>query len=95
METEMQTRLSVKEEGSVPEGYSTVKLMENREAISEDAHQCHYCTDFAYFSLIHCSRCNMNYCIWHNVMCGCNVPFVQLVYRFSTEELRAYKAKVA
>ena len=28
-------------------------------------------------------------------MCGCNVPFVQLVYRFSTEELRAYKAKVA
>ena len=95
METEMQTRLSVKAEGEVPEGYSTVKLMENRDAISEDAHQCHYCTDFAYFSLIHCSRCSTNYCIWHNVMCGCNVPAVQLVYRFSSEEIRSYKAKVA
>ena len=28
-------------------------------------------------------------------MCGCNVPAVQLVYRFSSEEIRSYKAKVA
>jgi len=91
----MLTRLSVKEEGSVPAGYSTVKQMENREAVPEDAHQCHYCTDFAYFSLIHCSKCNLNYCIWHNVMCGCNVPAVQLLYRFSSEELKAYKARIA
>ena len=95
METELQTRMSVKQVGEVPAGYSTVKLMENREEVSEDAHQCQYCTDFAYFSLIHCSKCNINYCIWHNVLCGCNVPAVQLVYRFSTEEIRSYKARIA
>ena len=79
----------------MPAGYSTVVTMPNRDAVTEDAHQCHYCTDFAYFSLIHCSRCKINYCIWHNVHCGCNVPAVQLVYRFSTDELRSYKAKIA
>ena len=38
MESEMQTRLSVKHPEEVPAGYSTVKLMENREAVNEDAH---------------------------------------------------------
>ena len=30
MENEMQTRLSVKDPGEVPSGYTTVKLLENR-----------------------------------------------------------------
>ena len=34
------------------ESYQVTKLLENREQIPEDAHQCHYCTDFAYFSMI-------------------------------------------
>lgn len=27
-------------------------------------------------------------------MCGCNVPAVQLIYRFSSDEIRSYKAKI-
>ena len=61
----------------------------------EDAHQCNFCTDFAYFSQIRCSKCNICYCIWHNVHCGCNVPAVQLVYRFSSQEIKDLKAKIA
>ena len=80
----MKTRLSVKEKQEVPTGYTITKLMENRDQIAEDAHQCQYCTDFAYFSLLRCSHCNIHYCIWHNVLCGCNAPSIQLVYRFST-----------
>lgn len=91
MEEEMRTRLSVKDPSELPAGYSIVKAMPNREQVPEDAHQCHYCTDFAYFSLINCTNCNINYCIWHNVHCGCNVPAVQLIYRFSNEELRSLK----
>lgn len=95
MEEEMRTRLSVKDPSELPAGYNIVKAMPNREQVSEDAHQCHFCTDFAYFSLIHCSKCDINYCIWHNVHCGCNVPAVQLIYRFSNEELRTFKQIVA
>ena len=91
MEEEMKTRLSVKKANELPPNYKTTVLMENREQVAEDAHQCNYCTDFAYFSLIHCTRCKINYCIWHNVMCGCNVPSVQLVYRFATEELQRFR----
>ena len=69
--------------------------MPNRDQVPEDAHQCHFCTDFAYFSQIRCSKCNICYCIWHNVHCGCSVPAVQLVYRFSVKELRDMKAKIA
>ena len=94
MEEEMKTRLSVKAADELPPGYSTVKLMENRDTVTEDAHQCQYCTDFAYFSLIQCSKCSIHYCIWHNVHCGCNVPAVQLVYRFSTHELKSFRAKI-
>ena len=78
----------------MPAGYSTVVTMPNRDAVTEDAHQCHYCTDFAYFSLIQCSRCRISYCIWHNVHCGCNVPAVQLVYRFTNKELRQFKQQI-
>jgi len=70
-------------------------MLENRENVTEDAHQCHYCTDFAYFSMIVCKNCNIHYCIWHNVHCGCTVPVVQLVYRFSTEEIKLYKTKIS
>lgn len=34
--------------------YVLVKVMEDRDAVSEDKHQCNYCTDFAYCSMIHC-----------------------------------------
>ena len=30
-------------------------LMPNRQQVSEDAHQCFYCTDFCYLSMIRCS----------------------------------------
>ena len=76
MENEMQTRLSVKASSEVPAGYTTVKQLENRDTVTEDAHQCHFCTDFAYFSMIVCSNCKFHYCIWHNVHCGCTVPAV-------------------
>jgi len=28
------------------------EIMENRDEVSEDDHQCYYCTDFAYLSMI-------------------------------------------
>mmetsp|Transcript_31453 Transcript_31453/g.39089 ORF Transcript_31453/g.39089 Transcript_31453/m.39089 type:complete len:120 (+) Transcript_31453:1684-2043(+) len=95
MEAEMMTRLSVKDHKELPASYSTVIDMPNRESVMEDAHQCHFCTDFAYLSLIRCSQCEISYCIWHNVHCGCNVPAVQLIYRFSNKELRSFKAKIS
>lgn len=45
--------------------YKIFTILENREKVSEDAHQCHFCTDFCYLSMIKCSSCNTTYCIWH------------------------------
>ena len=28
------------------------ELMKDRDSVAEDAHQCYYCTDFAYMSVI-------------------------------------------
>ncbi len=67
--------------------YEMTKLMEQRDKVSEDAHQCHYCTDFAYTSMIYCEFCQINYCTSHSFMCGCAVPSLSLVYRYSNEEL--------
>ena len=86
--------MSVKQPGDLPEGYSAVTLMTNRDQVAEDAHQCNFCTDFSYLSVIVCSNCNIHYCIWHNIHCGCNVPAVQLIYRFSSQEIRQYRAKI-
>ena len=68
--------------------------MEARETVPEDAHQCQFCTDFAYASMLSCSKCKFQYCICHGLMCGCPVPLVQLVYRWTTEELQNMLAKV-
>ena len=38
MESEMQTRLSVKQPGDLPEGFEAVTLMKNRDQVAEDAH---------------------------------------------------------
>jgi len=67
--------------------YEICTLMADRDKVSEDAHQCHYCTDFAYTSMIHCEFCQINYCTSHSFMCGCAVPSLSLVYRYSNEEL--------
>ena len=64
------------------------ELLPNREKVAEDAHQCFYCTDFAYASMIKCTRCVRQYCIYHGLLCGCGKPHVSLVYRHSSEELQ-------
>ena len=38
MEDAMRQRLAVKAPGEVPAGYTTVKQMENRDRVAEDAH---------------------------------------------------------
>ena len=35
--------------------YKIFTILENREKVPEDAHQCHFCTDFCYLSMIKCS----------------------------------------
>ena len=87
----METRLAVKKPHELPPNYQTSKIMDNRDQVTEDAHQCHYCTDFAYMSMINCRNCKINYCIWHGVMCGCSVPKIQLIYRFSSDEMHRFK----
>lgn len=64
--------------------------MEDRENVPEDAHQCHYCTDWCYSSMIHCESHQINYCTHHNFRCGCAVPALRLVYRFSNDELAQF-----
>ena len=61
--------------------------MEDRENVAEDKHQCNYCTDFTYASMVHCEFCQFNYCLSHSFMCGCAAPTLSLVYRYTTEEL--------
>ena len=74
--------------------YKTFTLLEDREKVAEDAHQCHYCTDFAYLSMIKCDSCKIHYCIWHQFQCGCCVPDVKLVYRWSNKELEQMLQKI-
>lgn len=45
--------------------YMLVHNMENRDAVPEDAHQCNFCTDLAYSSMVHCEYCQINYCTSH------------------------------
>lgn len=74
--------------------YRAVNLLDNREKVAEDSHQCHYCTDFAYLSMIKCKSCNVVYCTWHQFQCGCCVPDISLVYRYSTKELEQMLQKI-
>jgi histone demethylase JARID1 len=39
--------------------------MANRENVAEDQHQCYYCTDFCYVSLIKCKNHKIHYCLFH------------------------------
>ena len=71
------------------QNYKMIKMLENREKTAEDAHQCRYCTDFTYLSMVKCNKCDIQFCIWHTFQCGCSVPHIQLVYRYSNEELAA------
>jgi hypothetical protein len=61
--------------------------MEDRENVAEDAHQCKFCTDFAYLSLVHCTVHNYDYCIQHKLLCGCKGTDVKVIYRYSNAEL--------
>ena len=69
-------------------------MIQGRDKVSEDAHQCIYCVDFGYASFITCSRCKVHYCIKHAFMCGCAAPHVHLQYRFSNYELADYLRKI-
>jgi tRNA A22 N-methylase len=61
--------------------------MADREKVAEDAHQCFYCTDFAYLGMVQCKHHKNHYCVMHQVMCGCPRENLTLVYRFTTKEL--------
>ena len=51
---------------NVPEYMNiTFKMMEKREEVPEDNHQCFYCTDFAFMSMFHCKHHKINYCLYH------------------------------
>eukprot|EP00347_Sterkiella_histriomuscorum_P022301 403330965 len=63
------------------------QMMSNRDQVAEDEHQCQYCTDFTYISMIKCSVHNFSYCLQHQLMCGCPVPSLSIIYRYSTMEL--------
>jgi hypothetical protein len=69
-------------------------IMENEASVPEDSHQCHYCTDFAYASMLLCGSCKFQYCIYHGLMCGCEPPILKLVYRFATSELDSMLGKI-
>jgi len=58
----------------------------------QDEHPCHYCIDFCYLSLLECKKCQINYCIRHGKICGCDS--VRLVYRFSTRVLTELLGKL-
>lgn len=64
--------------------------MNNREEIAEDAHQCFYCTDFAYMSVVSCKQHKIHYCLYHDFMCGCSNTGLDIIYRYSTKELEQY-----
>lgn len=68
--------------------------MEDRENVAEDAHQCNYCTDFAYLSVLRCKNHKIKYCINHGLVCGCPIENIQLVYRYSTKELEKLDQKI-
>ena len=40
-------------------------LLADREEVPEDAHQCYYCTDFAYLSMVQCKHHKIHYCLLH------------------------------
>ena len=66
------------------------KMMENRDKIGEDEHQCHFCTDFCYLSLIKCRHCKIFFCVNHKNACGCSLDRLELVYRYSMRELQQF-----
>ena len=39
--------------------YKPITVMENRDKVPEDRHQCKFCTDFAYASMIKCNVCKI------------------------------------
>jgi hypothetical protein len=51
--------------GGHPTRYAKTMIMENRDNVAEDAHQCYYCTDFAYMSLVKCTHHKIHYCLYH------------------------------
>jgi hypothetical protein len=61
----------------------------------EDAHQCFYCTDFAFLSLVYCKTHKFNYCIYHELQCKCPSTQLRLLYRYTNEELAAMEASIA
>jgi len=65
----------------------TIRMMPNREHIQEDAYQCYYCTDFCYISIVRCLHHKIQYCLYHDFMCGCKYDNIVIDYRYSNAEL--------
>lgn len=72
----------------------TFKMLENRDQVDEDQYQCYYCTDFTYVSMILCKTHKINYCLYHQFMCGCQGNQLEVVYRYSTQELEKFEEKI-
>jgi hypothetical protein len=70
------------------------ELMKDRDSVAEDAHQCYYCTDFAYMSLIQCKLHKISYCISHQIMCECPPSNINVIYRYSTKELMQLETSI-
>jgi histone demethylase JARID1 len=85
-----QLKLLIKEEylsqkdSQFPQAF---QAMQDRENVAEDTHQCKFCTDFAYLSLVHCTVHNYDYCIQHKLLCGCKGTDVKVIYRYSNAEM--------
>ncbi|CDW79070.1 lysine-specific demethylase 5b [Stylonychia lemnae] len=70
------------------------QIMAQRENVPEDQHQCNFCTDFAYLSMIYCTKHKFNYCLFHEIMCGCGPHQIRLIYRFTTKELEKLEKNI-
>lgn len=70
-------------------------MMKDRDQVAEDAHQCYYCTDFAYISVVHCMHHKIHYCIYHQILCDCPPENIKLVYRYSSAELDQMEKDIA
>lgn len=67
-----------------------VCCMSNRDTVGEDTFECFYCVSLCYASLVQCQGCGKNYCISHELICGCPKDQIRILYRYTEEELRKF-----
>jgi hypothetical protein len=44
--------------------------------------------------MVKCNKCKFQYCIYHEFLCGCGLPHIKVVYRYSTKELTQFLQKI-